>query len=314
MDPHDKLSSPGARTASVLDPAAVAERFRREIRAELATLPEPLSLVGVLAADHGPSCTYAEYTRKACDDVGVRFELRHATRLTAEDVIRAANADPGVHGMMVYYPIFGTEQDGYLRDSVDPAKDIEGLHSFWARCLYENRRFLDPAKTKKAILPCTPLAILKLVEAAGFFGSGERPLEGRNVCIFNRSEVVGRPLASMMAHDGARVVSFDIDGPLLFVPGASGDKHEVHETTLDRASALREADIVVTGVPSRTFPLVRAAEIREGSLCINFSTLKNYDEDVLGKAGVFVPRVGPMTVTMAIRNSLRLYKNMRASG
>lgn len=312
MDPHNTQPSPDARTARVLDPAAVAETFRREIRAELASLSEPLFLVGVLAADHGPSFTYAEYTRKACEDVGVRFEIRHATRLTAEEAIRAANADPSVHGIMVYYPIFGTEQDAYLRDTVDPSKDIEGLHTFWARCLYGNLRFLDAAKTKKAILPCTPLAVLKLVEAAGFFGAGERPLEGRNVCIFNRSEVVGRPLASMMAHDGARVTSFDIDGPLLFLPSASGGMHEVKETTVDRATALREADIVVTGVPSREFPHVRAAEIREGALCINFSTFKNFSDDILSKAKVFVPRVGPMTVTMAIRNSLRLYKNMQA--
>ncbi|WP_437683539.1 bifunctional methylenetetrahydrofolate dehydrogenase/methenyltetrahydrofolate cyclohydrolase [Sorangium sp. So ce131] len=314
MDPHDKGPSPDARTASVLDPAAVAETFRREIRAELAALPEPLFLVGVLAADHGPSYTYAEYTRKACEDVGVRFEIRHATRLSAEAAIRSANEDRGVHGIMVYYPIFGTEQDVYLRDTVDPSKDIEGLHTFWARCLYGNKRFLDEVKTKKSILPCTPLAILKLVEAAGFFGGGERPLEGRSVCIFNRSEVVGRPLASMMAHDGAHVTSFDIDGPLLFVPSASGDSHDVHETTVDRASALRQADIIVTGVPSRSFPHVQAAEIREGSLCINFSTFKNFSDDIQSKAKVFVPRVGPMTVTMAIRNSLRLYKNAHQRG
>ncbi|WP_437932457.1 bifunctional methylenetetrahydrofolate dehydrogenase/methenyltetrahydrofolate cyclohydrolase [Sorangium sp. So ce291] len=309
MDPHHTPPSPDARTASVIDPNAVAEEFRREVREELAALPEPLFLVGVLAADHGPSYTYAEYTRKACEDVGVRFEIRHATRLSAEAAIRSANADPGVHGIMVYYPIFGTEQDVYLRDSVDPSKDIEGLHTFWARCLYGNQRFLDEARTKKAILPCTPLAILKLVEAAGFFGEGERPLAGRSVCIFNRSEVVGRPLASMMAHDGAHVTSFDIDGPLLFVPSPSGDTHEVHETTVDRASALRQADIVVTGVPSRSFPHVQASEIREGALCINFSTFKNFSDDIQSKAKVFVPRVGPMTVTMAIRNSLRLYKN-----
>ncbi|WP_437729136.1 bifunctional methylenetetrahydrofolate dehydrogenase/methenyltetrahydrofolate cyclohydrolase [Sorangium sp. So ce861] len=314
MDPHDKPPSRDTGAARVLDPSAVAETFRREIRAELAALPEPLFLVGVLAADHGPSYTYAEYTRKACEDVGVRFEIRHATRLSAESAIRSANEDAGVHGIMVYYPIFGTEQDVYLRDSVDPSKDIEGLHTFWARCLYGNQRFLDEAKRQKAILPCTPLAILKLVEAAGFFGQGERPLEGRSVCIFNRSEVVGRPLASMMAHDGAHVTSFDIDGPLLFVPSSSGGTHEVHETTVDRASALRQADIVVTGVPSRSFPHVQASEIREGSLCINFSTFKNFSDDIQTRASVFVPRVGPMTVTMAIRNSLRLYKNTHPTG
>ncbi len=164
----------------------------------------------------------------------------------------------------------------YLRDTVDADKDIEGLHSFWLGCLYENRRFLEPDQRRKASLPCTPLAILKLLEAAGMFAATERPLAGRTACIFNRSEVTGRPLASMMANDGARVYSFDVDGPLLFEPG---EAHQLRETSIDRKTALAEADIVITGV---------------------------------GKTATFIPRVGPMTVTMAIRNSLRLYQNRAA--
>jgi methylenetetrahydrofolate dehydrogenase (NADP+)/methenyltetrahydrofolate cyclohydrolase len=85
----------------------------------------------------------------------------------------------------------------------------------------------------------------------------------------------------------------------------------VEETRVGRAEALATADIVVTGVPSRDFPLVSAAELKPGAVCLNFSTLKNFHEDVVEKAGVFIPRVGPMTVTMALRNTLRLYRNAR---
>jgi methylenetetrahydrofolate dehydrogenase (NADP+)/methenyltetrahydrofolate cyclohydrolase len=300
---------------TIIDPAVVAATSRKDMREQLATLPEPLHLVGILAADRGPSSTYASYTERACADLGIEFELRRNMRLTVESAIRAANADESVHGIMVYYPIFGTEQDGYLRDVVDPEKDIEGLHSSWAHRLYENQRYLDAAKTKKAILPCTPLAILKLVESAGYFVAHARPLEGRTVCIFNRSEVVGRPLASMMAHDGARVFSFDIDGPLLFEPAADIEaSHMLSETCVDRTNALQASDIVITGVPSKHFELVRAEELRPGALCINFSTYKNFSDDVQGRAGSFVPRVGPMTVLMAIRNAIRLYSNARHQG
>jgi 5,10-methylene-tetrahydrofolate dehydrogenase/methenyl tetrahydrofolate cyclohydrolase len=299
----------------VIDPAALAATFRDEIRAQLAVEPERVSLVGMLAADHGPSKTYALYAQRACADLGIPFDLRQQTRLTAEAAIRAANIDPSVHGIMVYYPIFGTEQDAYLRDTIEPAKDIEGLHSSWARNLYENRRFIDAEKTKKAILPCTPLAILKLVDAAGFFAQRGRPLEGRTVCIFNRSEVVGRPLACMMAHDGARVFSFDVDGPLLFQPATDPEtSHVLSETRIARVEALQQSDIVITGVPSRQFELVRGSELREGCLCVNFSTYKNFSDDILGKAGSFIPRVGPMTVLMAIRNALRLHHNARHHG
>jgi methylenetetrahydrofolate dehydrogenase (NADP+)/methenyltetrahydrofolate cyclohydrolase len=300
--------------ARVLDPAEIAAGFRAELRKEIAALGEPLVLAGFLCAEHGPSATYAEYTRKGCDDVGVRFDLRHVRRLDAERSIVEANSDPRVHGVLVYYPVFGTEQDTYLRDLVDPSKDIEGLHSFWARCLYANRRFLDDASTKKAILPCTPLAILKLLDAAGAARQGaERPLAGKRACVFNRSEVVGRPLAAMLANDGANVTSFDIGGPLSFLPNdAPGSGHVVQETNATREEVLEAADFVITGVPSREFSRVRAAEIKDGAICLNFSTIKNFDDDVIEKASVFVPRVGPMTVTMALRNTLRLYRNSRA--
>jgi 5,10-methylene-tetrahydrofolate dehydrogenase/methenyl tetrahydrofolate cyclohydrolase len=302
-------------TARLLDPAAIAVAFREELRGELAALPERLRLVGFLAEGDGPSATYAQYTRRGCEDVGIEFELRPVRPGDADAAVRAAGADPGVHGVLVYYPIGDREADGWLREIVDPRKDIEGLHSFWTRCLYENRRFVDAARTKKAILPCTPLAILKLLDAAGASRPGApKPLEGVRACIFNRSEIIGSPLAAMMANDGAEVVSFDVDGPQLFVPGASRGAHDVRGSSVTRAAALASADVVVTGVPSRTFPLVSRDEIKEGAICLNFSTLKNFADDILEKAAVFVPRVGPMTVTMALRNTVRLYRNVRGAG
>lgn len=300
-------------TATIVDPSTVAAEFRRALRAEIAALPTPLRLLGLISGQHGPAQTYAEYTRRGCEEVGVSFELKNVARLEAEASIAAANADPDVHGVLIYYPVFGTEQDRYLRDSVDPGKDIEGLHSFWSRCLYENRRFIDAAETKKAILPCTPLAVLKLLEAASVFDAdAPRPLEGKRVCIFNRSEVVGRPLASMMANDGAEVVSFDIDGAQRFLPGQGREAHSVHETDIDRRAALAVADIVVTGVPNRTFERIAARELKPEAVCVNFSTFANFENDVKDVAKVFVPRVGPMTVTMALRNTLRLYQNGRS--
>lgn len=297
----------------MIDPSAVANRFRDALRDELAAAREPLRLRGILAGEHGPSHTYATYAQRACMELGIHFELRKYPRLEAEAAIRSANTDPSVHGIMVYYPIFATEHDAYLRDLVEPGKDIEGLHSTWVRLLYDNQRFVDAARTKKAILPCTPLAILKLVEAAGFFHESGRPLEGRKVTIFNRSEVVGRPLASMMAHDGAHVFSFDVDGALELEPPRSADgAHILRESAVTRAEALAQSEIVITGVPSKDFPLVHGDELREGCLCINFSTYKNFAEDITGKAGCFIPRVGPMTVLMVIRNALRLRRNASA--
>lgn len=283
---------------TTIDPSAVAASYRQQLRKDLAALGKPLKLVGFLSTDSAPSLTYANYTKVGCDDVGIGFDIRKVNKLELEGAVEAANADPGVHGIIVYYPIFTPDHDHYIKDLVDHRKDIEGLNSFWARKLYHNDRYVDEAKTKKAILPCTPLAVVKLLEAAGGM-----PLAGKTVAIFNRSEVVGRPLASMLANDGATVYSFDIDGPFLF------KREGILLTNVTRRDALQEADIVITGVPSRDFPLVRADEIKAGAICVNFSTLKNFADDAKGKARVFVPRVGPMTVTMALRNTLRLFHN-----
>jgi methylenetetrahydrofolate dehydrogenase (NADP+) / methenyltetrahydrofolate cyclohydrolase len=296
--------------ALVIDPGQVAAEFKHRLRQEISALPEQLLLVGLIAGEHSAAHTYAEYTRRGCEDVGVNFELRNVPRFEMEAAIHAANADPAVHGILVYYPVFGTEQDRYVRDSVEPSKDIEGLHSFWSRCLYENRRFYDEARRKKSILPCTPLAILKLLERCSVMDpKAPQPLAGRQVCIFNRSEVVGRPLASMLANDGADVLSFDVDGVQAFLPSGVGQAHSVTDTQVDRSTALGSADIVITGVPSRSFPRIGPGEIRAGAVCVNFSTFANFEPEITEKAGIFIPRVGPMTVTMALRNTLRLYQN-----
>jgi len=286
--------------AKLIDPSVVARGFQAELRARIAELKTPLTLVGFLATGSAPSRTYAEYTRLGCEDVGIRFDLREVDRLQLETAIEDANADPAVHGIMVYYPIFGIDRDRYLKDLVDPRKDIEGLTTHWARKLYRNDRFADPEKTRRAILPCTPLAILKLLDAAGCV------VAGKKVVVFNRSEVVGRPLARMLANDCAEVTSFDLDGVFEL------DHERERESKLTRAEALAVAEIIITGVPSRDFPLVSAREIRAGAVCLNFSTLKNFADDAIDVAGVFVPRVGPMTVAMALRNTVRLFESSHA--
>jgi methylenetetrahydrofolate dehydrogenase (NADP+)/methenyltetrahydrofolate cyclohydrolase len=295
----------------IIDPSQVAEAFRAELRARVAAIETPLKLVGLLATDFGPSATYASYTEKACVDTGVAFELRRVQRLEMEREIEAVNQDPMAHGIMIYYPIFGVELDNYLKDQVSPQKDVEGLSSYWMKKLYRDERFIQDRSSKKAILPCTPLAIIKLLDAAGVTVASVNsatgpPLEGKTVTVFNRSEVVGRPLAAMLAHDGARVLSFDIGGPLVF------SSQGMEETNLSRRAALEQSELVVTGVPDRNFALIQASEIRSDAVCINFSTIKNFDDAAREKARIFIPRVGPMTVTMALRNTIRLFENFHS--
>ncbi len=288
----------------LVSPNTVGARYRAEIRQEIRALGTQLKVVGFLSGDYAPSLTYANYTKNACEELGITYELRQLHRLELEQAILAANDDPSVHGIMVYYPIFSNEQDRYLKDLVDPRKDIEGLNTFWIRKLYQNERMVEGTRTSgKSIVPCTSLAVLKILEANGAYGSsGTRPAEHKTVTIFNRSEVVGRPLAVMMSNDGAKVYSFDEYGPLLYLNG------EATETQISRAEALQQSDIVITGVPSKQFPKIEADELSPHTVCLNFATIKNFTPEAEEKAEIFIPRVGPVTIAMCMRNTLRLHR------
>ena len=183
-------------------------------------------------------------------------------------------------------------------------KDIEGLSPYWMTRLYDDVRFIDAERTKKAILPCTPLAVLKTLEYVGLVPDVDQTqsFKGKKITIFNRSELVGKPLAHMLANDGAEVFSFDLEGGIRVRKGAK-------PTPVSRAEALGASDMVVTGVPSRAFERVRGSEIKAKATCLNFSFVQNMEDSAKIKAGVYVPRVGPMTIAMCLRNTVRLYEN-----
>lgn len=189
-------------------------------------------LVGLLANKDPAAKKYAEWTGKACRADGLRYELRTLDDpIDVEAALIDANEDPRVHGIIVYYPIFGQvesfsgeSQDDYLRDSVSHKCDVEGLCHLYRTNLYRNVRFLDPPHNRqKCLLPCTALSVVKILEECpgcyDFSKSMGRRAEGQIVTVINRSEIVGRPLAAMLANDGAEVYSVDINSIYLFSGG-----------------------------------------------------------------------------------------------
>ena len=132
-------------------------------------------------------------------------------------------------------------------------------------------------------------------------------MAGKTVTIFNRSEVIGRPLAVMLSNDGARVLSFDEHGPMEFIDA------EPHEVTINRQQALACSDVVITGVPSESFRKISIQEIKPSATCINFSSITNFNSDLSSHEGIYIPRIGPLTVAMCMRNTLRLFRNFHLS-
>ncbi|KAF3909082.1 hypothetical protein ABW21_db0203674 [Orbilia brochopaga] len=179
--------------------------------------------------------------------------------------------------------------------------------------MYQNIRFLDESKTQKSILPCTPLAIIKILEYIGVYNSilpyGNR-LFGRTITVVNRSEIVGRPLAALLANDGASVYSVDIDGVQHYTRGEGIRMHRHHsvDTALKVEDVVPKSDVVITGVPAKgyKFPVEL---LKDGAVCINFSSEKNFDPSVKEKASIYVPAVGKVTIAILLRNLIRLCQN-----
>ncbi|KZV94228.1 NAD(P)-binding protein [Exidia glandulosa HHB12029] len=321
---------------------AIARPFQDELKRELDGASRPPRLVGILATSGAPSRMYAEFTRKACTELGFDFVLRETGAAVqgsdagegdgAEEAILEANVDPAVDGIMVYYPIYGGTQDQYLQQVVSPFKDVEGLHFQFHYNLYHNIRYITPASllapagsmglsdaplsaapppgTVKSILPCTPLAVIKTLEHCGVYNAllayGDRAY-GRTILVINRSEVVGRPLAALLANDGARVFSADIDSIQEYTKRPPGDskrfhaRHVVRPSALSLEECLALADVVVGAVPSASYK-VGTSNLKDGCVCINVSSEKNFETDVRQKASIYVPAVGRVTIMMLLRN------------
>ncbi|KAI7865658.1 hypothetical protein BDF14DRAFT_1729942 [Spinellus fusiger] len=292
----------------------VSASFRDQIKKDIKERNVNPTLVGFLANDDPAAIKYAEWTAKTCAETGVVFELRKVDKNDLEEKITEANQDKAVNGIMVYYPVFGNKQDLYLQSCVSTLKDVEGLCHTFVYNVYHNIRYMDETETMKCIIPCTPLAIVKILEFIGVYNTvlpyGNR-LYGRTITVVNRSEIVGRPLAAMLANDGAKVYSVDIHGTQLLTRGSgiqlSAHKVEDLPNTQDTvAQAVGQSDVVITGVPTPYYKLP-TAHLKEGVVAINFSSFANFEQDIKERASIFVPSVGKVTVAMLERNLLRLH-------
>ena len=193
--------------------------------------------------------------------------------------------------------------DDQLRDAIAPSKDVEGLCTTYRTNLYRNIRLVD--RWRRSIVPCTPLAVIKCLEHIGVHSRGGPGcgMEGVVCSVVNRSEIVGRPLAAMMANDGATVYSIDIDSIYVMRKG------EMTPCDLSPDAAIKASDVVVLGVPSPKYKLP-VATLKRGAVVVNVSGFKNLDDSNAqdDDAYTYIPLVGRVTVACLERSLLTLYK------
>lgn len=310
------MSKPAGRTILA---STIAKQYIDEITAQVKALDFKPKLVGFLANDDPAAQMYANWTGKTCESLGFTYDLVKVDKNDLESALINANSNDDVNGIMVYFPVFGDNQDQYLQQLISPEKDVEGLNFLYYHNLYHNVRFLDaPINEQKSILPCTPLAMVKILEYLGVYNKhlhyGNR-LYGRKVLVVNRSEIVGRPLAALLANDGATVYSVDINNIQQFTRGDDllMQRHKVVDLDAIEYSLEKigpQCDVIITGVPSDSYKFPSEL-VSNGAVVINFSSAKNFNDDIKQKAGLYVPSIGKVTISMLLRNLLRLIDNKK---
>ena len=282
-------------TAIVLDGNKVAGRMKMEIAdrvARLNAMGRPVALGTILVGDDGPSAKYVAMKHADCEEVGIAS--RHVSLgsdATQDDVTAAVaemNADREVASILVQLPLPNGINEEQVLLSVDPSKDVDGLH---------------PVNLGKLVmgapgpLPCTPAGIVELL------ASYQVPVEGRHVVIIGRGLTIGRPLSLLMA---------------MKRPGCNAAVSVVHTGVADMASIVRQGDIVISaaGVAGLVTPdMIKpgAAVVGAGTSWEGSRLMSDVDEAVAEVAGWISPRiggVGPMTRAMLLRNCLNAAERM----
>jgi len=237
----------------------------------------------VLVGENPASASYIKGKRRASERAGMRsVEVDLPASASEADVLAAVerlNRDPEVDGILVQLPLPRGVRPNVIAAAVDPAKDVDGLHPLNAGRLLAG---------EPTLAPCTPLGILEILDRHGV------ALEGARAVVLGRSMIVGKPVALLLLQRNATVTL-------------------AHSRTRDLPDVVREADVLVAAVGSAR--LVKADWIRPGAAVIDVgvnevagSLVGDVDfEGALGIAGLITPPrggVGPMTITMLLRNTL----------
>lgn len=278
--------------ATIIDGKALAEQVRQEVRRNVESLAargHHPHLTAVLVGASPAGELYAAGQRRACEAVGIRYELKtlpgDADSVTVAGAIKQLNADSSVTGIMLHLPLPPHLDVAELQYQIDPVKDVEGVNP--ANIGYAVYRHT-------LIAPCTALSVIRLIESTGV------PLRGAEAVVVGASEIAGKPAGILLTERMATVTL-------------------CHVATRDLAAHTARADVLVVAVGKPN--LVGAEHVRGGAVVIDVGinritlpdgtqrTVGDVDfESVRHKAGYITPvpgGVGPMTVAMLLENTLR---------
>jgi methylenetetrahydrofolate dehydrogenase (NADP+)/methenyltetrahydrofolate cyclohydrolase len=288
---------PNAIDTVVVDGLALANELRDELKAAVAKhvaegrrAPQ---LAVVLVGDDPASASYIKGKQRACTRVGMDSTERLLPADSSLDLVlatvRELNEDDTVDGILVQLPLPGDLDANVVTAAIDPAKDVDGLHPVNA-----GKLLLGQA----ALTACTPLGIMEILRRFDI------PLSGADAVVIGRSNIVGKPISLLLQQKHATVTM-------------------CHSRTTDLEERCRHADVIVAaaGVPK----LVKGSWVKPGAAVIDVGvtvidgvlTGDVDTEGVQGVAKIVTPHrrgVGPMTITMLLRNTLTAYEARTGAG
>ena len=239
-------------------------------------------LVVVLVGEDAASQVYVRNKENACRKAGIRSTVirlaADCTQQALEQTVRDLNADDSVHGILVQLPLPGRLDESRVLALIDPNKDVDGFHAMNSGRLMNGQR---------GFVPCTPLGVMKLLEAYDISA------QGKHAVVIGRSNIVGKPMAMLLL-------------------GANATVTICHSKTQDLPAITRQADILVAAVGKAGF--VTADMVKPGAVVIDVGINRTENglvgdvaPEVADVAGWLTPvpgGVGQMTIAMLLSNTL----------
>ncbi|WP_331774015.1 bifunctional methylenetetrahydrofolate dehydrogenase/methenyltetrahydrofolate cyclohydrolase FolD [Sulfurospirillum sp. 1612] len=280
----------------ILDGKALSSKIRAQIKDEIDDLKKSNITPGlavILVGDNPASKTYVGMKEKACEETGV-YSIVHKmpNSISQEKIletIKMINENDNIDGVLVQLPLPKQIDTEKILESLNPDKDVDGFHPFNVGRLVAG---LD------SFVPCTPLGVMRLLEEYHI------NVQGLDVCIVGASNIVGKPMMNLMLNAGATV---DI----------------CHIFTKNLKDHTSKADIVVVGVGKAG--LITEDMVKEGAIVIDIGINRLENGKLVGdvdydatapKCSYITPvpgGVGPMTIAMLLRNTLKAAKKRKGS-
>ncbi len=278
--------------AQIISGKEVSAKVREELKKETAALIESTGiypgLAVILVGNDPASQVYVRNKQLACEELGYHpFEYKLSENTTQEqllDLINVLNKDSKVHGILVQLPLPDHLDEQSVLYAIAPEKDVDAFHP------YNVGKIMIGSYD---VLPCTPAGVMELLDAYGV------EISGKNCVVIGRSNIVGKPMAMLLLQ-------------------RSGTVTICHSRTKNLAEVCAEADILVVAIGKPKF--VTADMVKEGAVVVDVGINRDENNKLCGdvdfesvseKASLITPvpgGVGPMTITMLMKNTLRAAK------